>query len=215
MRKRPVLCQTHALAIILCFFGQSIFGQPRSITEAQLVLSGGTIYVSPTENPVRDGVVVVRDGKIAAVGRRGSIQIPSGAQILDCSGLTIISGFWNSHVHFMERKWADAAKNPAAAKGISAMLTQTGSRADRYRVDVGKPAAASRPLSPAKYMVRKSARRVRFCTRRALSVARRRIDGCLGIHEGPSLRRSRMLPLRWELRRSYSMQEPMGSSCMR
>ncbi len=128
MRKRPVLCQTHALAIILCFFGQSIFGQPRSITEAQLVLSGGTIYVSPTENPVRDGVVVVRDGKIAAVGRRGSIQIPSGAQILDCSGLTIISGFWNSHVHFMERKWADAANIPAAELSgqLQAMLTQYG-----------------------------------------------------------------------------------------
>ncbi len=79
-------------------------------------------------NPIRDGVVLVRDGKITAAGSRASVQIPQGAQILDCSGQTITAGFWNSHVHFMERKWAGAAKIPASdlSLQLQEMLTQYG-----------------------------------------------------------------------------------------
>jgi cytosine/adenosine deaminase-related metal-dependent hydrolase len=71
-----------------------------------LALVGGTIYVSPTEEPIRDGVVLIQNGRIAAVGGRGLSQ---ASKTLDCSGLTITAGFWNSHVHFFERKWANAA----------------------------------------------------------------------------------------------------------
>jgi imidazolonepropionase-like amidohydrolase len=96
--------------------------------DAQLLLTGGTIYVSPTEDPIVNGVVLIRDGKIATVGRRGSVRVPNGVATLDCSGLTITAGFWNSHVHFMERKWADAANIPAPElEGqLQAMLTRYG-----------------------------------------------------------------------------------------
>src|ERR1700694_2323353 len=108
------------LAILLPRTGSSIWGQ--------MALVGGTIYVSPTENPIRDGAILIRDGKIAAVGTRSSVQIPQGIQTLDCSGLTITAGFWNSHVHFMERKWEDPAKIPAAelTGQLQDMLTQYG-----------------------------------------------------------------------------------------
>src|SRR5213593_1264664 len=80
-----------------------------------LALVGGTIYVSPTEEPIRNGVVLINinDGKIAGVGTRSQIKIPQAAQVVDCAGRTITAGFWNSHVHFMERKWADVATIPA------------------------------------------------------------------------------------------------------
>ena len=67
---------------------------------SDLVLTGGTVYSSPEAKPVRDAVVVVHDGKIAAVGKRGEVRIPGGATVLDCSGKVIVAGFWNSHVHF-------------------------------------------------------------------------------------------------------------------
>ncbi|HEY7817325.1 MAG TPA: amidohydrolase, partial [Vicinamibacteria bacterium] len=81
---------------------------------ASVVLLGGTIFGSPREEPIRDGVVIIQDGRIAAVGARGSIAIPPGVPSLDCSGLSIAAGFWNSHVHFFERKWANAGEIPAA-----------------------------------------------------------------------------------------------------
>jgi imidazolonepropionase-like amidohydrolase len=93
-----------------------------------LALVGGTIYVNPDEEPIRDGVVLVNEGKIAAVGTKGEVKIPQAAQLIDCSGLTITAGFWNSHVHFMERKWADVASIPAADlnKQLQDMLTRYG-----------------------------------------------------------------------------------------
>jgi imidazolonepropionase-like amidohydrolase len=72
-------------------------------------LVGGTIVPSPAEEPIRDGVVVIDGGKIVNVGTSAP---PPKATAIDCSGCTIVAGFWNSHVHFFERKWASAATIP-------------------------------------------------------------------------------------------------------
>lgn len=100
-------------AILLALMGSAAFGQPLNSSNGDLALVGGTIYASPTEEPIRDGVVLIHDGKIAALGSRASLKVPPAVQSLDCSGLTITAGFWNSHVHFFERKWANAAAIPA------------------------------------------------------------------------------------------------------
>jgi hypothetical protein len=96
--------------------------------EDSLALVGGTIYVSPSDEPIRDGVVLVRGGEITAVGRRGTVTIPPDAQRIDCFGLAVAAGFWNSHVHFFERKWANAAEIPAGelARQLREMLTRWG-----------------------------------------------------------------------------------------
>jgi imidazolonepropionase-like amidohydrolase len=105
-----------------------VFGQPLNSPNGYLALVGGTIYASSTEEPVQDGVVLIQDGKIVAVGSRTSIQVPRTVQQLDCSGLTITAGFWNSHVHFFERKWANAATipGPELDRQLQDMLTQYG-----------------------------------------------------------------------------------------
>src|SRR2546428_6795709 len=95
---------------------------------SHLALVGGTIYTSPTEEPIHGGVVLINDGKIAAVGSRPQIEIPKNAELLDCSAGAITAGFWNSHVHFMERKWSDAAAIPAPElnQQLQDMLTRYG-----------------------------------------------------------------------------------------
>ena len=99
----------------------------QAAASSDLVLTGGTVYSSPEAKPVRDAVVVVHDGKIAAVGKRGEVRIPSGATVLDCSGRVIVAGFWNSHVHF-ETGWHEAATAPAAKLEslMQEMLTRWG-----------------------------------------------------------------------------------------
>ncbi len=91
-------------------------------------LVGATIYVSPTETPIHDGVVLLQGERIVSVGSRAQMQFPETAHVLDCFGLTITAGFWNSHVHFFERKWADAATIPAPELGrqLQDMLTRYG-----------------------------------------------------------------------------------------
>jgi len=89
---------------------------------------GGTIYANPTEEPIRDGVVLIAGGEIAEVGGRGFVKLPETVQSLDCSRFTITAGFWNSHVHFFERKWANVAAISASELGrqLQDMLTRYG-----------------------------------------------------------------------------------------
>jgi len=84
-----------------------------SAPHVAIAFAGATIYVSPDDSPIRDGVVVIDGATIAAVGDRAHVAIPANARRIDASGMTITAGFWNSHVHFFERKWADAASIPA------------------------------------------------------------------------------------------------------
>jgi imidazolonepropionase-like amidohydrolase len=115
-------------AILVFGLSQPVTGQGRAAPGGELALTGGTIYANPSDDPIPNGVVVIRDGKIAAVGPRASVQVPSGVRTVDCSGLTVAAGFWNSHVHFSERKWANAADIPAPelAGQLQAMLTRYG-----------------------------------------------------------------------------------------
>ena len=110
--------------------GASLIGPLHAAAQpaSGVALVGGTIYVDSTTAPIQDGVVVIQDGKIAAVGSRASTQIPPGTPIIDCAGLTITAGFWNSHVHFTERKWANATKIPAPelTEQLETMLTRFG-----------------------------------------------------------------------------------------
>ncbi|HMM89757.1 amidohydrolase family protein [Bradyrhizobium sp.] len=102
---------------------------PGAVAQAQtLVLRGGSVYASPEAAPIANSVVVTTGGVITAIGREGDVQIPSDAQVVDCSGKTIVAGFWNSHVHFTEPVWRNAGSAPAAplTAHMQAMLTQWG-----------------------------------------------------------------------------------------
>src|SRR5215212_8389154 len=115
------------VVVLSGFLDTGALGQSLN-TNVQLALVGGTIFASPTEEPIRNGVILIDGDKIIAVGRRSSVRVPRGINVIDCTGLTITAGFWNSHVHFLERKWANAAKIPAPelSAQIQGMLTRYG-----------------------------------------------------------------------------------------
>ena len=68
---------------------------------SDLALVGGKIYPSPTEPAIENGSVLLHEGRIVAVGPMAKIKIPRAATVIDCKGLVITAGFWNSHVHIM------------------------------------------------------------------------------------------------------------------
>ena len=92
------------------------------------VLVGGRVRPDPEAAAIPDGVVLIAEGRITAVGRRADVPVPPGATVIDCAGGTVTAGFWNSHVHFTG-SWAQGADSAPAAQladGVRAMLTSYG-----------------------------------------------------------------------------------------
>ena len=90
-----------------------------------VALVGGTVYTSPDAKPLYDGIVFIEHGKVAAAS---VTTVPPNTETLDCSGATVLAGFQNSHVHFFERKWANASAIPPAEllEQLQAFLTRYG-----------------------------------------------------------------------------------------
>jgi imidazolonepropionase-like amidohydrolase len=99
----------------------------RALGSQDLVLQGGRIYPSPSANPIDNAVVLMQNGRIAAVGKRGQVAVPKSVQVIDCTGKVIVAGFWNSHVHF-ETGWQDAPLAPSdqLKTHMEEMLTRWG-----------------------------------------------------------------------------------------
>jgi imidazolonepropionase-like amidohydrolase len=106
----------------LYLYGQSGPSQP------DLALVGAKIYASPTSPPIADGTVLIRNGKIIAVGARGEIRVPASDTVINCEGLTLTAAFWNCHVHFIEPKWQGADAIPAGQfnQQMEQMITSHG-----------------------------------------------------------------------------------------
>lgn len=84
------------------------------------------VYTAPDAVELHDATVLIRSGKIAAVGQH--VSIPEGIHRLDAAGAVVTAGFWNTHVHFVEPKWADAGHlaTTALARQLEEMLTHSG-----------------------------------------------------------------------------------------
>jgi imidazolonepropionase-like amidohydrolase len=93
-----------------------------------VALLGGSVYKSPDAAPLPDAVVLTSGGVITRIGNRSDVQIPGDARVIDCTGKTVVAGFWNSHVHFTQAVWRNAASAPAAPleEHMREMLTQWG-----------------------------------------------------------------------------------------
>src|SRR5207244_4095835 len=55
---------------------------------------------------ISDGAILVRDGRIEAVGPRASVTIPAGRALIPMDGKTIIPGLWDMHTHVTQIEWA-------------------------------------------------------------------------------------------------------------
>src|SRR3954453_15278107 len=81
-------------------------GQQRTVREVNqiaappetsvIAIVGATLIDGRGGPAVPDSVVLVRGARIAAVGKRTSIRIPSGAEVVDAKGLTLLPGLIDS-----------------------------------------------------------------------------------------------------------------------
>jgi imidazolonepropionase-like amidohydrolase len=85
MALQPILCRAQQLPSV-------------SSSDQVLVVRGARIY--PISGlPLENGVLVVRAGKIEAVGAAGSVNVPPNAQVLDATGKILMPGIVDTHSH--------------------------------------------------------------------------------------------------------------------
>jgi imidazolonepropionase-like amidohydrolase len=64
-----------------------------------VVFEGARIIVGDPSAPIESGAFVVQNGRITAVGSRGSVAVPAGATHVDLTGRTVMPALINVHVH--------------------------------------------------------------------------------------------------------------------
>jgi len=68
-------------------------------------IRAGTLIDGTGAAPVKNAVILVRDGRITAAG--ANVAVPSGATVIDLSAYTVLPGFIDAHVHLAGRTIGD------------------------------------------------------------------------------------------------------------
>lgn len=77
---------------------------------AALVLSGGTIIDGYGNAPIANGIVIIENDRIVAVGGVGQVLVPDGAEVISTEGMTVLPGLWDMQVQLMRLGHGDAAR---------------------------------------------------------------------------------------------------------
>jgi imidazolonepropionase-like amidohydrolase len=93
---------------------------------APLAIQNVKIYPSPEASAIARGTVLVRDGRIVAMGE--GVSIPPESEVISGEHRVLTAGFWNAHVHFTEAKWRSVARTSPATLNtqLREMLTSRG-----------------------------------------------------------------------------------------
>lgn len=99
-----------------------------------LAITGVTLIPMTSEQVVENATVVVRDGRITAVGPRAGIKVPAGARIIDGRGKYLIPGLADMHAHLFSDSDAPDSVGPyelgaMVANGITATRLMMGTPA--------------------------------------------------------------------------------------
>ena len=85
-------------------------GKPRTIIrelnanelptgEKVIAFVGAQLIDGNGGEPVSSSCIIVRNNKFESVGRKDEISIPSGAEVIDVNGMTILPGLFDAHYH--------------------------------------------------------------------------------------------------------------------
>ncbi len=71
----------------------------RDIPGGTVVLRGALVITMNGDEVIEDADLVITDNRIRSVGRRGEVEVPGNARVIDVSGKTIVPGFVDTHAH--------------------------------------------------------------------------------------------------------------------
>jgi len=75
---------------------------PRHTPSGSVALLGARIITMKGDEVLDNADILVKDNRIVAVGKSGSVNVPAGAKTINASGKTIVPGFIDIHPHWTE-----------------------------------------------------------------------------------------------------------------
>jgi imidazolonepropionase-like amidohydrolase len=86
----------------------SALAAPPGVPAPPRAVVGGTLLDGTGRPAILDAVIVVRDGRIEAVGPRSSVRVPAGVDTIDARGRFIVPGLIDTQVHYSQSGWLDS-----------------------------------------------------------------------------------------------------------
>ena len=114
-----------------------------ALTAGTWAITGATVITMRGDSVIRDATLVVRDGRIAALGRRADVAVPRGARVEDGRGRYVIPGLADMHAHLYADEWVADSVAPhelgvMVAHGVTAVRLMIGTPTHlALRADVG------------------------------------------------------------------------------
>ena len=157
-----------ALAVLGCFLSGLLYAQTASTlsdavrefvgVDVSVVALTGVQVVDGTGGPAAsDQTIVIRDGRIAAVGPSDEVPIPRGAEVLDLAGHTVIPGLVGLHDHtfYMTRgrrvQLNFSAPRLYLASGVTTIRT-TGAFSPYSEINLKRAIEDGREIGPRMYI---------------------------------------------------------------
>ena len=92
---------------VVSFYGQQAGAPGEMRGKGTIVLKAAQIIDGTGADPIRNGVVVVTDDRITAVGPASRVTVPAGARVIDLGDATLMPGFIDAHTHIIGRVLGD------------------------------------------------------------------------------------------------------------
>ena len=110
---------SNALLALLVFVAPAA-GAQQTPAPRTFVLRAARLIDGTGAAMIQNGVVVVTDDRIVAVGASGQVTIPAAASVVDLGDATLLPGFIDAHTHIIGRTLGDPDGDVAAVKDFPA-----------------------------------------------------------------------------------------------
>src|SRR5882762_2415556 len=115
---------TSIVILLLCVAGASAASRPQAQPRADSVVAiKGATILTATRGTIPNGIIVLRGGKIAAVG--ANVAIPAGADIVDGTGKFVSPGIIDCHSHIAADSINEGGTTVSSMTGIEDVFDPT------------------------------------------------------------------------------------------
>ncbi len=117
----PFVMLVFALAV-----GAQIGAPGEQKGKGTVVIKAAQIIDGRGGEPIRNGVVVITDDKIMAVGSLAAITIPAGSRMIDLGDATLMPGFIDLHTHITGRVLGDPERESSGVRDYDSFAGMLG-----------------------------------------------------------------------------------------